>query len=88
MVGVGSGMCDQIIGWDEEVPEHEDQIMTFVHVSSLRYNRASYGTAVFVADVRPSDYVSGVEEPAVDGGVPLGWRIGVTRGWDAVYRFG
>lgn len=87
-VGVGSGMHDEVIGWDDEMPVDDDHVMTDGHASLPRNARASYGTAVGVPDVRLSGDVNGTETSAVGGRVAPGSGVGNTGGWHAVSRFG
>lgn len=44
-IGVGSGMHDQVIGWDDEVPIDEYQVMADANADSPRNTQASTGTA-------------------------------------------
>lgn len=47
-IGIGLSIHDQVIGWDDEVPVHDDQVMADRNVDSPRNTQASKGTDVGV----------------------------------------
>lgn len=66
-VGVDSCMHDQAMGWNDEMPADDDQVMTDKKAGSPRDALESDGTDVGVFCVCPSGDVNGTETPAVDG---------------------
>lgn len=81
-------MHDQVIGWDEELPVDDDQVMIDRYATSSKVVRASDGTVFGVASILSSADFNEAETTAVDGGAAPGSGIGVIGGRDAVSHFG